>query len=112
GPTASAVVADLIDIGTMGEEEREFARQLCNVQYLPRAGYQEMVQSNGFACTSIVDVTDEVMLPLDSKFREAVQGSRDQLVAFSSPEVVEGFAGVCSALARTAGYILVTATRV
>jgi len=111
-PGAELLLADVVDIGILSEQDKRFASELCNAHYIPTSDYPALLAETGFELLRLRDVTSQVMAPLDTKLRSAVAAQRESLLAMTDTATLDGFAGVAGQLARSAGYALIRAKRI
>lgn len=110
-PGATLLITDLVDIGILSPEDRQLAKELCNAEYITMDDYPELMRSTGFELEEFLDITPQVMAPLQTHFARAMDHHREEILSFSTPEIYEGFYNVGDQLAGSAGYIIASAKR-
>ena len=109
---ACLLITDVIDIGLLTAEEKEYAKDLCNVDYVTKAQYPELLRRCGFELVELTDITHAVIVPFASKFTAALEARKDAVFDLlkKDAERFAAFAAVGEKFQKI-GYILVKARK-
>jgi SAM-dependent methyltransferase len=111
-PGAELLIADVVDIGSMTEEDKKLAKDLCNAEYIPASFYPELLEETGYQLMDQRDITKDVMELFPTKFVEAVKNKKKDLLKIVDENILNAFEKIAEQIARTAGYIIVKARRI
>lgn len=111
-PGSTIVIADLVDIGIMTDEEKTMAKDICNAAYITIEEYPKILAKTGFELTELTDITSEVMGIFEKKYFEAIKDNKESLLKIVDEEFLKGFETIAGQLVSTAGYIIVKAKNI
>ncbi len=111
-PGSLLLLTDVADVGLLTEEERNHAKELCNVEYVASQDYRDLLHNAGFDLVELVDITKEVVVPLKGKFTEALKEKKNEVfdIFKQDEERMAEFARVAEKFEKI-GYIIVKARR-
>ena len=109
-PGSILLITDVVDIGLLTEEEKSYAKDLCNVDYVTKQEYQDLLKGAGFELIELSDITGEVIVPFESKFTEAVRAQKNEVfnILNQNKDILKGFEEVAEKFSKI-GYIIVKA---
>jgi len=109
-PGSVLLITDVVDIGLLTEEDKQDAKDICNVDYVTKQEYQGLLKEAGFELVQLSDITEEVIGPFQSKFAEAVRAQKNEVfnILRQDKDILKGFEEVAEKFSKI-GYIIVTA---
>jgi len=110
-PGAHLVIADLVDIGIMTDEERTMAKDICNAAYITKQDYPGILARAGFELTELTDITRQVMDLFEKRYSQAIEDNKAALLKIVDEEFLKRFETIAGQLVKTAGYVIVTAKK-
>lgn len=110
-PSATLLIADMVDIGVMTDEEKKFAIEINNSACVKKDQYPDLLKSTGFELVEIMDITREVLGDFEPKLVDAVTLHRDALSKIGDDDFLGNFLICMREVKRTCGYIIVKAKK-
>lgn len=111
-PSATLLIADMVDIGVMSESEKKRAHEINNSVCVKKEDYPALLKSTGFELVEMSDITEEVLGPLESKLLEAVKINEEALARIADEDFSNNFAMLTREVRRICGYVIVKARKV
>ena len=111
-PGATLVLTDLQTLPNITEDFKEFVKQYIHSSFVSIDDYPDLMKEAGFELVELIDVTENVMVPLLPKFKEALEKHKDAIKASNiSEKEVDNWVYTFEYMSQNLGYMLVVARK-
>ncbi|MBU0969039.1 MAG: methyltransferase domain-containing protein [Proteobacteria bacterium] len=111
-PSATLLIADVVDLGAMTQKEKQIALEINNSACVTKDQYPDLLKRTGFELMESMDITREVLGCFESKIVEAVNTHKEALSQIADDDFLNNFLFLVREVKRTSGYLIVKAKKI